>query len=65
MIAYKQFMKAFVEKVEIYREKTKDGVWIRSITFNFPIPTEGGYVKEMPLETYSTIETVLLLSKIE
>ncbi len=60
----KQFMKAFVEKVEIYREKTKDGVWIRSITFNFPIPTEGGYVKEMPLETYSTIETVLSLSKV-
>ena len=60
----KQFMRAFVEKIEIYREKTKDGVWIRSITFNFPIPVESGYVKEFPLESSSTIEPVLKLSKL-
>ncbi len=59
----KQFMRAFVEKIEIYREKTKDGVWIRSITFNFPVPVESGYVKKFPLESLSTIETVLSLSK--
>lgn len=58
----KQFMRAFVEKIEIYREKTKDGVWIRSITFNFPVPVESGYVKEFPLESSSTIETVCLLT---
>ena len=61
----KQFMKSFIEKVELYREKTKDGIWIRSITFNFPIPTEGGYVKELPLESYSTVETVACLCRKE
>ena len=61
----KRFMRAFIEKIEIYREKTKDGIWIRSITFNFPVPVEGGYVKEMPLKFSSTIETVCLLSKIK
>ena len=58
----KQFMRAFVEKVEIYPEKTKNGVWLRSITFHFPVPTEGGYVKEMPLENSLTNETVCLLT---
>ena len=58
----KRFMRAFIEKIEIYREKTKDGIWIRSITFNFPVPVEGGYVKEMPLKFSSTIETVCLLT---
>ena len=58
----KRFMRAFIEKIEIYREKTKDGIWIRSITFNFPVPVEDGYVKEMPLKFSSTIETVCLLT---
>ncbi len=59
----KQFMRAFVEKIEIYPEKTKDGVWIRSITFHFPVPSEGGYVKEIPLENSPTNDTVLSLSQ--
>ena len=34
---------------------------IRSITFKFPIPTCDGEVKEFPLESWTTIESVVTL----
>ena len=45
----------------MYPEKWKDGCWIRSIVFNFPMPVEGGEVKELSLESETTVETVCLL----
>ena len=59
----KEFMRAFVEKIEIYPEKREDGCWIKSITFNFPVPVEGRYVTEFPLESRTMHETVCLLSR--
>ena len=44
-------------------EKRKDGSWIRKIVFNFPVPVDGEEVKELPLETETTVETVCLLGK--
>ena len=32
----------------------------KNIVFNFPIPIDGGEVKEFPLESESTVETVVL-----
>ena len=60
----KEFMKAFIERIDLYPEKRKDGCWIKNIVFNFPIPIDGGEVKEFPLESESTVETVCLLSKL-
>lgn len=60
----KEFMRAFVEKIEIYPEKREDGCWIKSITFNFPVPVEGRYVTEFPLESQTMHETVCLLSRL-
>ena len=57
----KDLMQAMLEKVEIYPEKRKDGCWVRSITFKFPIPTKDGEVKEFPLESLTTIESVVTL----
>ena len=37
--------------------------WIKKIVFNFPVPVDGEEVKELPLETETTVETVCLLSK--
>ena len=54
-------MKAFIERIDLYPEKRKDGCWIRSIVFNFPMPVEGGEVKELSLESETTVETVCLL----
>ena len=60
----KEFMKAFIERIEMFSEKRKDGSWIKKIVFNFPVPVDGEEVKELPLETETTVETVCLLSKL-
>ena len=56
----KEFMKAFIERIEMFPEKRKDGSWIRKIVFNFPVPVDGEEVKELPLETETTVETVVV-----
>ena len=58
----KEFMKAFIERIEMFPEKRKDGSWIKKIVFNFPVPIDGEEVKELPLETETTVETVVKLS---
>ena len=45
------------------KEFRKDGSWIKKIVFNFPVPVDGEEVKELPLETETTVETVVLLSQ--
>lgn len=55
----KEFMKAFIERIEMFPEKRKDGSWIKKIVFNFPVPVDGEEVKELPLETETTVETVI------
>ena len=59
----KEFMKAFIERIEMFPEKRKDGSWIKKIVFNFPVPVDGEEVKELPLETETTVEAVVLLSR--
>ena len=59
----KELMQAMIEKVELYPEKRKDGCWIRSITFKFPLPTKDGDVREFPLESLTTLESVVCLSR--
>ena len=54
----KELMKAFIERIDLYPEKRKDGCWIRSIVFNFPMPVEGGEVKELSLESETTVDCV-------
>ena len=34
----KKFMKSFVDRIELYPERRKDGNWIKNILFNFSIP---------------------------
>ena len=57
-------MKAFIERIEMFPEKRKDGSWIKKIVFNFPVPVDSEEVKELPLETETTVEAVLLLTKL-
>ena len=59
----KEFMQAFIERIDLYPEKQEDGNWIRNIVFNFPVPVNGQEVKELPLETGITLESVVLLIK--
>ena len=59
----KEFMRAFIERIELFPEKQPDGNWIRKIIFNFPVPVNGTEVTELPLENETTVETVVLLSR--
>ena len=34
----KQFMQAFIERIDIFQERREDGNWIRNIKFQFPVP---------------------------
>ena len=60
----KEFMRAFIERIELFPEKQPDGNWIRKIIFNFPVPVNGTEVKELPLENETIVETICLLSKL-
>ena len=62
-VEQKDFMRAFVERIEIYPEKRKDGCQIRKIVFNFPIPVDGKNVAEYPLELGTTVEVVVGLER--
>ena len=61
----KEFMRAFIERIDLYPEKQKDGNWIRNMVFNFPVPVNGQEVKELPLESRTTLETVVLMSRVK
>lgn len=56
-------MKAFIERIELFPEKRKDGCWIKNIVFNFPVLVDGEEVKELPLENEIMLETVCLLEQ--
>jgi site-specific DNA recombinase len=52
----KEFMRAFIERIELFPEKQPDGNWIRKIIFNFPVLVNGAEVKELPLENETMVE---------
>lgn len=59
----KEFVRAFIERIEFFSEKQPDGNWIRKIIFNFPVPVNGTEVKELPLENETMVETVVSLEQ--
>ena len=63
-VEQKEFMRAFIERIDIFPEKQPDGSWIRNIVFAFPVPYNGKEIREFPLESQSTVEAVLLLTKL-
>ena len=58
----RDFMRSFIERIDIYPEKPENGCWIRNIVFNFPMPVKGKEITALPLESESTVETVVSLS---
>lgn len=59
----RDLMRAIIERVELFPERRKDGCWVKSIVFNFPVPVNGRSLKELSLENETTLETVVLLSR--
>ena len=59
----KEFMRAFIERIELFPEKRQDGCWVKNIVFNFPVPIHGKDTTEYPLEFEPTLECVILLNR--
>lgn len=61
----KEFMKAFIEQIELYPEKRKDVCWIKKIIFEFPVLVNGEEAKELSLENETMLECAVLMSRAE
>ena len=62
-VEQKEFMRAFIERIDIFPKKQPDGNWIRNIVFAFPVPYNGKEIREFPLESQSTVEVVSCYTK--
>lgn len=62
-VEQKEFMRAFIERIDLFPEKQPDGNWIRNIVFNFPVPYNGKEIREFPLESQLTVECVTAFAR--
>ncbi|MEY8417100.1 recombinase family protein [Tissierella praeacuta] len=58
-----EFIKSFVEKIEIYPEELEDGRILKNIKFRFPVFFNGSEVSEISWDKESTVECVVLMSR--
>lgn len=61
----KEFMKDFINDIELYPEKMDNGSIVKQIHFRFPVYYEGEVTDEIRLLNEKTVETVCLMSKKE
>lgn len=61
----KEFMKTFIEKVEIYKEPLSNGQLLKKITFAFPVFYNGEELREISWDEKFTGETIAALSRTE
>lgn len=59
----KEFMKTFIEKVEIYKEPLSNGQLLKKITFAFPVFYNGEELREISWDEKFTSESVILLQQ--
>ena len=59
----KQFMRDFIDEIELYPEKQKDGRILKQLSLGFPAFYEGSEGDTIRLHKENTVETVVLLSK--
>lgn len=62
-IQKKEFMKSFIDEIQIYEEPTEKGQILKHIKFKFPVFYEGNEVQGLSWDRESTVETAALLSK--
>lgn len=58
----KQFMRDFIDEIELYPEKQKDGRILKQLSLGFPAFYEGSEGDTIRLHKENTVETVCLLS---
>lgn len=59
----KQFMNAFIERVDIFHEKQENGRILKHIKFRFPVYYDGKMVDELSWDKKSNAECVVLMSQ--
>lgn len=59
----KRFMREFIEGIELYPEKQKDGRILKQISLGFPVFYEGSEGDTIWLHKENTVETVALLTR--
>ena len=59
----KQFMRDFIEEIELYPERQDDGRILKQLSLGFPVFYEGSEGDTIRLHKQNTVETVCLLSK--
>ena len=59
----KQFMRDFIDEIELYPEKQEDGRILKQLCLGFPVFYEGSEGDTIRLHKENTVETVVLLSK--
>ncbi|MCQ2470402.1 MAG: recombinase family protein [Clostridia bacterium] len=60
----KQFLKQFLESVEIFKEQQPSGQILKSITFKFPVFYDGENITEICWDGITELESVVLLTKV-
>lgn len=60
----KEFMKGFINSIELYPEKMDNGSIVKQINFKFGVYYEGQETMDIRLLNEKTVETVSLLSKL-
>lgn len=61
----KRFMREFIEGIELYPEKQKDGRILKQISLGFPVFYEGSEGDTIWLHKENTVETVVLMSRVD
>ena len=61
----KEFLSSFVEQVDIYEQEQPDGRFLKHIKFRFPVYFNGAETEELSWDNESTVETVVLMSKVQ
>ena len=59
----KQFMRDFIEEIELYTERQGDGHILKQLSLGFPVFYEGSEGDIIRLLKQNTVETVVLLSR--
>ena len=60
----KQFMRDFIDEIEMYPKKQEDGRILKQLCLGFPVFYEGSEGDTIRLHKENTVETVCLLSKL-
>lgn len=61
----KEFLNSFIERVDIYEQEQPDGRFLKHIKFRFPVYFNGKEIEEMSWDNETTVETIVLLSKLD